>query len=106
MRETMTNHQMGLYQEVSILIGAGGASQSVAISTTSAQSAAITGDNAVLYSTADCFVRSDTNPTALADGTDHFLPANTYVRARFAAGNKLAFKTAAGTGTVYITPGA
>lgn len=97
---------MGLQQEVSLLIGEGGTSQPVSISTTSAQSTVITGDNAVIYSSVECFIRSGSNPTALSDGTDQFIPASMFLRVRFAAGSKLAFKTATGTGTVYITPGA
>jgi hypothetical protein len=92
--------------EHSLTIDAGGTSQAVSISTTSAQSAAIPGGSAVIYSTVDCFVRSGANPTALSNGTDRFIPAGIYLRVGFASGEKLAFITAAGTGTVYIAPGA
>ncbi len=106
MRASLENRGMGVEQEISLLLGGGGASQAVSISSTSAQSAAMSGDNAVLYSTVDTFVRAGTNPTALSDGTDQFIPAGVLVRVRFDAGSKLAFKTSSASGTVYITPGA
>lgn len=84
----------------------GGQSSSVAVSGTSAQSAAITAGRAVLYSTADVFFRQGANPTALASGVDQLLPANNIMRlADITSGNKLAFITSGTTGTVYITPG-
>lgn len=95
-------------KETSITITTGGDSQAVAISTTSAQSAVIAADSATLYATTDCFVRRGSNPTAVADGTDQFVPANTLLRINGLTNDnlsKLAFKTATGTGTVYITPG-
>lgn len=80
---------------------------SVAVSTTSAQSAAVLVKRVVLYSTVDVFFRQGSNPTALADGTDQILPALTMLRVvDIEDGNKLAFKTASGTGTVYIAPAA
>jgi hypothetical protein len=52
-------------------------------------------------------MRQGTNPNALATGVDQFIPANTLLRVdNIIGGNKLAFKTTAASGTVYITPGA
>lgn len=83
----------------------GGQSQSVAVTTTSAQSTAISNSKTVvLCSTVDCFVRQATNPTALSNGTDQFLPAYTQLRyAGFVSGNKIAV-IGTGSGTLYITP--
>lgn len=94
-------------KEVSLSSARGGISQAVSISTTSAQSAVVDSNRAVIYSTVDCFVRPGANPTALANGTDQFIPANTLLRIDCLSDStttKLAFITAAGTGTVYITP--
>lgn len=83
----------------------GGTCATVSVSTTSAQSAAITAKRMVLYSSCDVFFRQGSNPTALADGTDQILPAYTMLRVvDIESGNKLAFKTASGAGTVYIAP--
>jgi len=85
----------------------GGESSSVAVSSTSAQSAVIGAARAVLYSTVDVFFRQGVNPTALATGVDQLLPAFTMLRiCDIEPGNKLAFKTTASSGTVYISPAA
>ena len=89
----------------SATIYSGGQSQSVAVTTSSAQSTAISNSKTVvLCSTVDCFIRQGSNPTALSNGTDQFLPS--YVPMRFAgltSGNKLAV-IGTGAGTLYITP--
>lgn len=85
-------------------VATGGACQAVAISSTSAQSAAITGTLVHITPTTDCFVREASNPTALSDGTDEFLVAYVTQAKRITSGNKLAFKTVSATGTVYIAP--
>jgi hypothetical protein len=95
-----------LVAEQSIEANTGGTSQVVSISTTSAQSTAITTNTALVYSTVDCFMRQGANPTALSNGTDQIIPATTLLRVSLTEGNKLAFITASGSGTVYITPGA
>ena len=90
----------------SIIALTGGQSASVAISTASAQSFAITSGSAVVTPTVDCFFRQGSNPTALSNGTDQVLFANNSYRiANITSGNKLAFITGAGTGTVYLSPG-
>lgn len=91
-------------QEVTIAVDEGGKSQAISVSSTSAQSAAMPTGRCILYSTADVFTRQGTNPTALSDGTDQFIPAGVWLRANFARGAKLAFKTSSSSGTVYITP--
>lgn len=84
----------------------GGESQSVSISTTSAQSTAITTNRVVVYATVECWFRQGSNPTALSTGVDQYLPAGVQMRlVDIKPGNKLAFK-AASSGTVYITPDA
>lgn len=94
-------------QQISFALGAPGTSQAVAISGTSAQSAVMPGDSAVVTPTVDCFVRQGSNPTALADGTDLFLVGGVAYRLNFPTGVRLALITAGGaSGTAYITPGA
>lgn len=82
----------------------GGQSQVVTISGTSAQSSAITGSKTLyLCATADCFIRQGSNPTALSNGTDQFLPSYTPMRyAGFVSGNKVA--VIGSSGSLYITP--
>lgn len=93
--------------EESVVALTGGTCESVAVSTTSAQSSAIKSGRVVLYSSVECFFRQGSNPTALATGVDQILPASTMLRVvDIETGSKLAFKTASGTGTVYIAPAA
>ena len=89
----------------SATIYSGGQSQVVAVTTSSAQSSAIaTSKTAVLCSTVDCFIRQGSNPTALSNGTDQFLPAYTPMRyAGITAGYKIAV-IGTGAGNLYITP--
>ena len=84
----------------------GGTCSTVAVSGTSAQSAAITSGKVVIYSTVDMYLRQGSNPTALATGVDQFIPANTMLRiVDIENGNKLAFISGT-SGTVYISPAA
>lgn len=88
----------------SIVALKGGTCAAVSVSTTSAQSAAITNGRVVIYSTVDVFMRQGSNPTALSDGTDQFIPAGTLLRiVDIEASNKLAFISTM-SGTVYISP--
>ena len=92
-----------------IPIGAGGLSQAVSVSTTSAQSAVVASQTDPVYynvwATVECFCRMGTNPIALSNGTDQFIPAELLFRVGpIPYGYRLAFKTATGTGTVYLTP--
>jgi len=94
---------------ISAAVDTGGLSQVVSISSTSAQSSALstTGGVAVLVTpTVDCFVRQGSNPTAVNNGTDMLLlGGNTYRLSGIVNGNKLAFITSGAVGSVYITPG-
>lgn len=91
-------------REISLSVDEGGLSQAVAISTSSAQSAAISGKQAIVTCTTAAFVRRGSNPTALSNGTDMYLPAGTTFRLAINPGDKLAFITPTGAGTAYITP--
>lgn len=93
--------------EISLVPNAGGNSEVIAISTTSAQSSILFHEYAGyvnILSTTDCFMRTGANPTALADGTDQFIPGNNLLRiGPIPEDWKLAFITASGAGSVYIT---
>ena len=92
--------------EESMKVLNGGTSVAISISTTSAQSAAILTNSIVVYATVACWLRQGSNPTALSDGTDQYLPAEVQMRlVDITPGNKIAFK-AATSGTVYLTQGA
>jgi hypothetical protein len=92
---------------ISAQILSGGQSQKVALTTASAQSAALTGYQYILTPDVNCFVRLGVNPTAVSDGTDQILLANqTYRIFPIVPGQKFAFILATGTGNVYITPDA
>jgi len=93
-------------QDISIIVDDGGRSQSLAISSTSAQSAVITGNYVIVTLSTPAFVRQGLNPTATNDGTDTYLVADAPYRLNVRPGNKLAFRTASLSGTAYITPGA
>jgi hypothetical protein len=93
-------------QDLSIIVDEGGRSQAVSISSTSAQSAVINAEYAVVTLTTAAFVRQGLDPTALADGTDIYLLADVTYRLNVKRGNKLAFRTSGLSGTAYITPGA
>lgn len=99
--------------EISLELNTGATSQKVAMSTTSAQSAAAASTATeskgmplkyVITPDANCFVRKGANPTALSDGTDQYLVANQSYRVELMDGEKMAFIVASGTGNVYITP--
>jgi|SRR6478736_9110513 len=91
-----------------IPISTGGNCLKLTIGTGNTQSAAFTAPAPVyvnVYSTVDCFCRQGPNPTAVADGTDQFIPSGLMYRAGpIAIGNKIAFITPAGTGVVYVSP--
>jgi hypothetical protein len=90
--------------ELNLVARSGGASETVAISSTSAQSSAIASGAVDVYATVECFFRQGPDPTALSDGTDQFLPATKLTRIVLEKGNKLAFKTTAASGSAYLTP--
>lgn len=93
--------------EYSMAALTGGLSQKIATSTVSAASGELTCSYAVVTSDADCFFRQGSAPTAVADGTDQFLPAGVPFRIYgITNNNKLAFINASGTGNVYLSPNA
>ena len=92
---------------ISLQISSGGDSTKVAISTASAQSAALLATSYLITPDVNCFARTGANPTAVADGTDILLLANNQYRVvPLVIGQKLAFITPTGTGNVYLTPNA
>ena len=85
--------------------GAGEGQQSVAVSTSSAATTnPIDSENPLIYTTVEVFVVAGPSPTAaVATGTP--IPAGGYIRLRgVQPGDRLAFITASGTGTVYVLP--
>lgn len=93
----------GIVKQQMLVANTGGNSQLISVSTTSAQSAAITEGTVNIYSTVDVFVRQGVSPVALSDGTDQFVPAGLLIRiSGIVSGSKLAFKSAS-SGTVYLT---
>lgn len=79
---------------------------SIAVSTTSAQTADPIGDTkAVVYATVECFIVAGANPTAtVAAGQP--IPANALIPiSGFGASDKIAAIAASGDGTLYIRPG-
>ncbi len=93
---------------------AGGQSQKVIVSVASAASAVIAQPvgfppgvpvPVVLIGDVPFWVRYATAPTAVADGTDQYWPANLPLRTQVIAGKQFGL-IAGGAGNVYITPGA
>ena len=78
-------------------------SQKVAIGSGSAQSAAIAATVVRVVGTADCHLAFGANPTAVADGTCVFLPANVPEYFQVTSGNKLAVIQDSVAGNLYIT---
>lgn len=92
---------------------AGGTSQSLALTTTPAQTAVLGGNtavgsvNAIIFaSTVPCYIRGGANPTCTTDGTDCYIPGNlTPIRIDgLKTTDKLSVAAVTGTGTCYITP--
>ncbi len=92
---------------ITVARGTAEGQQSVAVTTSSAQTTnAIGSDTCLVYTNVECFMLAGANPTAtVAAGTP--LAAGQMIRVRgIRPGDKLAFIAAAGSGTVYIRPGA
>ena len=90
---------------ISNQILAGGQSQKVVTSTTSAQTTVLNCSQVTIVSDTNVFVRMGLNPTAVSYGTDQILLANQQYRIiPIIPGYKLAFILGTGTGNVYITP--
>jgi len=101
--------------EVSIEALSGGQSVKVATSTTSAQLPVVALPTnhpegvpvkCTVVVDAVSFFRKGVNPTAVLDGTDQILLANTLYRVELLEGERLAVIAATGTGNAYFTPGA
>lgn len=85
---------------------AAGRGQKISVSTVSAQSAVLTDSSCVVHTSVDCYVRQGADPTAVADGSDQFIPAGALIRlGGLARGNRLAI-IAVTSGTVHLMPGA
>jgi len=85
--------------------GTGEGNQQVSASGTSAATTnAINAEDPLVYSTVEVFAVAGASPTAtVAAGTP--IPANTLIRlSGVQPGDRLAFITASGTGTVYVCP--
>lgn len=91
-------------EELLYKLAAAGASQKIAISTTAAQSAAITASIIELTPTVDCYVRTGTSPTAVNTGVDHFLLGGTTQFFRFNSGEKISIIADSGAGVIHISP--
>lgn len=74
--------------------------QTVATTTGSSQSAAVSASRILLVSAADHFIEFGTNPTA--DTSSFVLPANTPMQFNFVAGDKVAARTHSGNGHLSI----
>lgn len=105
-------------REVSVKLDGGGNGAKVAISGTSAQSAAISlkstpvsggadaRDSVLIYATIDCFVRNGTNPTAVVDTDIPLIGGNMVRLSGIKDGEKLAFISSGAVGSVWVYPGA
>ena len=101
--------------EITIDVKAGGDSAQIATSTASAQGPVVAQPTGhpigepvpcTVLSETLCFIRKGANPTALSNGTDQAIPANTLIRFGLMAGERIAVIVATGTGNVYFTPNA
>lgn len=91
----------------------GGQSTKTATSTTSASLPVVTQPTGLpagapircaVYSDAVGFIRRGGSPTAVSDGSDQIIPANTLVFVHLMAGERLAIILPTGTGNAYFTP--
>lgn len=85
-------------------IAVGGSCQQLSLSTTAIQSAAVDGDLVEITPNVDCYARTGSNPTAVSNGTDHFLVANATRLFAINQGDKISFITAVGSGSVKLAP--
>lgn len=86
-------------------IFAPGASQQLAVTAASAQSAAFAARTSavVLFAEQDCFVTLGDNPTALADGSHMLLPANETRLLKVKGGDRLAVIRRSTDGALFVT---
>lgn len=85
-----------------------GTSQKVAFTGTSAQSAALGASTSVVevISTQNCHIKTGEDPTATADGTSMYLPANVMRRIAIVGGHKIAAIQDSSGGNLFITEAA
>ena len=77
----------------------------VAVSGTSAQSAAMTTYEIMLVSTTNCWLKFGTNPTAVAStDANQYLPANALVTIKWIPGDKVAVIQDTAAGYLTVTP--
>ena len=105
-------------REISLKLDGGGNGAKVAISGTSAQSAALSlkpsptaggadaRDSVLVYVNVDCFVRNGSNPTAVVDTDIPLAAGGIYRLSGIKDGEKLAFVTGGASGSVWVYPGA
>lgn len=99
---------MAILVQHTLTVTSGGTSQKLTlVANTASPSAVINATHCVFYSTVDCFIRQGASgaTTAVADGTDQFIPGGVQVRLDMTSGNVLSVISAS-SGTVYITPNA
>jgi len=87
---------------IAYALAEGGQCQKLALSTVAVQSAAIIGNLVEITPSVDCYARIGDNPTATANGTDHFLVANASRLFTINRGKKISFVTELLTGSVRI----
>lgn len=96
---------------ISLAVPSSASGRALAVSTTSAQSVTLTGGNVVVKSDVECFVTRGTNPTAVVPTTGGTLggvllvAGAQYRLTGVKEGERLAFITASGSGTVYYAEG-
>lgn len=85
-----------------------GTSQKRSFTGTSAQSSALGAKTTIvrLYATEDCHIKTGANPTAVADGTCLFLPANSVEYIGVEPTHKVAVIQDTASGDLFITEGA
>ncbi len=82
-----------------------GTTQKIAVSGTSAQSAAIVGEAVSLYASGDCWVAVGANPTAAATaGANVFIPAGMFIDLPWRSGEKLAAIQDSAAGSLHVYP--
>lgn len=85
-----------------------GVSQKKAFTAVSSQSTALSASTSVvrLFATEDCHIKTGANPTAVADGTCMFLPADREALIGVGSGDKIAVIRDTVDGVLFITEGA
>lgn len=103
-----SNAGLVVNEESSIISLSDSGSKKLTVTTSSTPMAAAVGATTAVVTVkdVDVFMTQGASPTAVSDGTDQILLAgNMYRVTGITSTNKLAFITASGTATVYITAG-